>query len=153
MFLTVRFISVCVCGNLTRWHDHRTFDKKQKALLMHQSNCYIFDHVLVSTCLYLPSAGQLQLELKYLRFNIMQHTLPMFYKRHFIHAYMLSRWVGATRMWSLRVSGALYSGYTITVNYLWTEDPVRVFALMLKTWAGSSYTDHLHLYTQQYTVC
>lgn len=123
--------------DVSSWRDHRTWDKKQKNL-MHQSNCFtISDHVLVSTCLYFPSAGKLQLELKYLRFNIMQHTLPMFYKSDFIHASMLSRWVWATRMWSLRVCGALYSGYTITVNYLWTRNPVRVCALMLKTWAGS----------------
>lgn len=63
---------------------------------MHQSNC-LFISWYQQPFIY-QSVGWLQLELKYLRFIIMQHTFPIF-----CTCIYATTWVWATEMWSLRV--------------------------------------------------
>lgn len=106
------------------------------------------------------SVGWLQLELKYLRFIIMQHTFPIFFKL-ILYMYLCYHIEFEQQKCEVcecvRVSGALHSSYTVTVNYLWTQNPFRECV-----WFNVENMSRLivytrsplpHIYTQQYTVC
>ncbi len=53
----------------------------------------------------------------------------------------------------VRVSGALHDGYTVTVNYLWTQNPFSVRVCVCDLMLKHEQAQSPPLHTQQYTVC